>query len=580
MLHPFSKQEEINIAELLVQRLTEAGVRRIYGVCGDSLNAVTEALRRQEIIRWVHTRHEEAGAFAAGGEGQITGKLTACAGSCGPGNTHLINGLYDAQRSRVPMIALAAQIPTNEIGTGYFQETHPELIFGECSVYCETIQHRDQAERVIEIAIRTAIAKQGVAVIVLPGNIALERLTPKRPALSLPEKPSTLLPSASDVSRAAQALNAAKKVTILAGIGAAGARDALFAVADVLQAPIVHSLRGKEYLEHDNPYDAGLTGLIGFSAGYDAIFSCDALLMVGTDFPYEQFLPQGIPVIQIDERGEQIGKRVHVAHPVVGDAKATLEVLRGLLTARHDDKHLEKHRKSYDDVRKRQEQLASGQQTPMHPQLLAQRINDLSLPDTIFTCDVGTTTIWAARHLMMNGKRRLLGSFVHGSMASALPHAIGAQLAQPNRQVVSLSGDGGLSMLLGDLLSLKQLKLPVKVVVFNNGALGFVELEMKAAGFLDYGTELENPNFAQLAQSAGIHGIRVERPGDLDEALKEAFAYRGPVVLDVLVARQELAMPPKITTGQAVGFGLFALQAVVDGRGHELLEIAKTNVLR
>ena len=579
-MHPFASSTEMTIAELLVTRLAEMGVERVYGVAGDSLNAVTEAIRARQQMQWIHVRHEEVAAFAAGGEGQSTGNLVACAGSCGPGNTHLINGLYDAQRSRVPMIAIAAQIPSHEIGTAYFQETRPERIFRDCSVFCESIQHKDQAERIIELAIRAAIGLKGVAVLVIPGDIAMERITPKRPRIQVAQNASTIIADAVDVQAAARTLDQAKAVTILAGIGAGEARSALFAIADALQAPIVHSLRGKESLEHHNPYDVGLTGLIGFAAGYNALFSCDALLMVGTDFPYEQFLPQHIPVIQIDTRAECIGRRVPVRHAIVGDARATLEQLRPLLQQSHDSAHLQKHLKAYADIRSQHADISSKPGIPAHPQYLTQQISDLASDNAIFTCDVGTTTIWSARYLAMNGSRRLLGSFVHGSMASALPHAIGAQLAYPHRQVISLSGDGGLSMLLGDLLTVKQSRLPIKIVVFNNGALGFVELEMKAAGLLDYGTDLENPNFAQLAQSAGIHGIRVDKATDIRGALEEAFAYNGPVLLDVVVARQELSLPPKITREQATGFGIFALQAVMDGRGQELLDIVKTNVLR
>jgi len=570
------------VAEIFVETLVNAGVKRVYGVVGDSLNGLTDVIRKSKQIEWMHVRHEEAAAFAAGAEAHLTGDIAVCAGSCGPGNLHLINGLFDCHRSRVPVLAIAAQIPSHEIGSGYFQETHPEHLFRDCSHYCELVSQPEQMPRVLGIAMRTALAKRGVAVVVIPGDVALRECSATALSLGIEHSASVLIPSENELRRAADILNSASKVTILGGAGCEGAHAELITVAERLKAPIVHALRGKEFIEYDNPYDVGMTGLLGFSSGYHAMMNCDALLMLGTDFPYQQFYPKNAKIIQLDRLGEQIGRRTPVDLGMIGNVKDTLDVLTPLIRSKTDRSYLDTCLAHYRNARKGLDDLAVGEpgRTPIHPQYVAKVLDELAAEDAVFTCDVGTPTVWSARYLHMNVKRRLLGSFTHGSMANALPQAIGIQASHPNRQVITLSGDGGLAMLLGDLLTLKQLKLPVKIVVFNNSSLGFVELEMKAAGLVDYGTDLVNPNFAKLAESEDILGVRVEKPEELRPILTEALAHDGPALIDVLVNRQELSMPPTISLEQALGFSLYMIRAVLSGRGDEVIDLARTNLLR
>jgi len=570
------------VADLLVEVLAKAGVRQIYGVSGDSLNGITDSIRETKQIQWIHVRHEETAAFAAGAEAHLTGRLAVCAGSCGPGNLHLINGLYDCHRSRVPVLAIAAQIPSNEIGSGYFQETHPEHLFAQCSHYCELVSHPEQMPRVLEIAMQTAISRRGVAVVAMPGDIAMRDAVEQTPRLRFEEARSSITPSPQEIETLAKLLNNSKKTTILGGAGCAGAHAELIALAAKRKAPIVHAMRGKEFIEYDNPYDVGMTGLLGFSSGYHAMMNCDLLLMIGTDFPYQQFYPKDATIVQIDLRGEQIGRRTKVDHAYVGDAKSTISALLPKLEENLFDEHLKGSLEHYRKARKGLDELATGDSNkkPIHPQYVARVLDELAAKDAIFSCDVGTPTIWTARYLTMNGSRRILGSFNHGSMANALPQAIGAQVSYPGRQVISLSGDGGIAMLLGDLLSLRQLQLPVKVIVFKNDALAFVELEMKAAGIVDFGTDLQNPNFAKMAEAAGIHGLRAETPDEVRPMIAEAIRHDGPALVEVLVNRQELSMPPTITLEQMKGFSLFMLRAVLSGRGDEIVDLAKTNLFR
>ncbi len=570
------------VSDLLVETLAAAGVERIYGVSGDSLNGITDSIRRQKQIQWIHMRHEEAAAFAAGAEAHLTGKLAACAGSCGPGNLHLINGLYDCHRSRVPVLAIAAQIPSIEIGSGYFQETNPEHLFAQCSHYCQLISIPEQMPRVLEIGIQTALARGGVSVIAIPGDVALREATADGPRLKFPPPQSTACPTVEEIEKLAGVLNKSKNITILAGAGCAGAHSELIQLAAKLNAPIVHAMRGKEFIEYDNPYDVGMTGLLGFSSGYGAMMSCNLLLMLGTDFPYQQFYPRDATIVQIDIRGEQLGRRTKVDYGFVGDTRTTLQALLPKLKQSKDDKHLKTSVEHYQKARKGLEELATdgSGKNPIHPQYVVRVLDELAAEDAIFTCDVGTPTIWAARYLTMNGKRRLIGSFNHGSMANAMPQAIGAQVSHPGRQVVSLSGDGGFAMLMGDLLSLRQLRTPVKIIVFRNESLAFVELEMKAAGVVEFGTDLENPNFAKLAEAAGLLGLTAESPDQVRPLIEQALKHNGPALVEIPVSRQELSMPPTITFEQAKGFGLFALKAVLSGRGDEIVDLAKVNLLR
>ncbi|MGY0538572.1 ubiquinone-dependent pyruvate dehydrogenase [Nocardioides sp. YJ-D4] len=567
------------IAEQIVSTLSASGVRRVYGIPGDSLNGFTDALRKNGDISWIHVRHEEAAAFAAAADAATTGELAVVAGSCGPGNLHLINGLFDANRSRVPVLAIAAHIPTAEIGTGYFQETHPQELFRECSVYTEYVAQPSQMPHVLEIAMRTAVERQGVAVLVIPGDVALAESVVERTVEIRPTR-SRVIPDEDALRRAADLLNAGERVTILAGAGCAGAHDEVVALAETLGAPVVHALRGKEFLEYDNPYDVGMTGLLGFASGYRAMDRADTLLMLGTDFPYRQFFPKHAKTIQVDVRGEQLGRRHPIDVGLVGTVKDTASALLPLLDRSDDRRHLDDSLDHYRRTRTKLDELAtpSRSKAPIHPQYLARLVDQAAADDAVFIPDVGSPVVWAARYLTMNGRRRLIGSFAHGSMANALSQAVGAQVAHPGRQIVALAGDGGLTMLLGELVTLIQNRLPVKLVVFNNSSLNFVELEMKAAGFVTYGTDLVNPNFADVATAMGIYARRVEHSADLPDAVADVLGHDGPALLDVVTERQELSIPPNITAEQLKGFTLYALRSVMSGRGDELIDLSKANL--
>ena len=572
-----------NVADLIVQALHQAGVERMYGVVGDSLNAITEALRKQGTIDWIHTRNEEAAAFAAGAEAHLTGWLAVCAGSCGPGNLHLINGLFDCHRSRVPVLAIAAQIPTAEVGRGYFQETHPQNLFQECSHFCELISTPEQLPGVLERAIRTAVGERGVSVIVVPGDVGMMAVADAArlsPAL-VPAAP-LIRPHDRDLDELAKLLNEHARVTLLCGRGCFGTHRSLMRLADALQSPIVHALGGKEGVEWDNPFDVGMTGLIGFSSGYHAMMDCDMLLMLGTDFPYRQFYPTDSKIAQVDLRASNLGKRCRLDLGLVGDVGATIEALLPRLDAKTDRAHLDDSLANYARAREGLDELATGRpgHKPMHPQFVVKTISELASDDAVFTCDVGEPTIWAARYLKLNGRRRLIGSFNHGSMANAMPQAIGAQAAYLTRQVISLSGDGGFAMLMGDLLTFVQHKLPAKIVVFNNGVLGFVAMEMQAAGFLETGVNLQNPDFAAMASAAGFFARRVEDPADLADGVRAMLDHDGPALLDVVTAKHELSMPPTIGIEQMKGFSLWVAKAVLDGRGSQVLDLARTNLFR
>ena len=572
---------KINLAQQLATTLEQAGIKRIWGLTGDSLNGLTDALRTMDSIEWMHVRHEEVAAFAAGAEAAATGELTVCAGSCGPGNLHLINGLFDCHRNHVPVLAIAAQIPSSEIGLNYFQETHPQELFKECSHFIELVTNPEQMPQVLHRAMRTAILNRGVAVVVIPGDVSLLEVEDSLKPWPVLHAPRTL-PAEQDLLRLTEMLDGSRKVTLLCGSGCAGAHDQVVALADALGAPVVHALRGKEHVEWDNPFDVGMTGLIGFSSGYHAMLDCDTLIMLGTDFPYRQFYPTDAKIIQIDRNPQALGRRATLDLGIAADVSETIDALLPRLTRRTDRSFLDTSLKHYEKARQGLDDLAqpSKANRPIHPQYVARLLSELADDDAIFTADVGSPTVWAARYLKMNGRRRLIGSFNHGSMANAMPQAIGAQAAFPDRQVISMSGDGGFTMLMGDFISLAQLNLPVKVIVFDNASLGFVAMEMKAAGYLEAGTELKNPDFAAMSNAMGILGIRVEQSEDLEPALRRALAHNGPVLVDVVTATQELVMPPSIKLEQAKGFSLYMLKAVMSGRGDEVIELARTNWLR
>jgi len=568
-------------ADLMAETLHQAGVKRVYGVVGDSLNGFTDALRRRGDIDWIHMRNEEGAAFAAGADAHLTGELAVCAGSCGPGNLHLINGLFDCQRSGVPVLAIAAHIPSSEIGIDYFQATHPENLFKECSHYVELVSNPGQLLQVLTRAIRVAVARRGVAVVVIPGDVALKPAVGQPPKWLLPAPP-IVRPRDCEIQALADMLNGAKRVTLFCGAGCAGAHDKVVALADTLKAPIVHPLRGKEHMEYDNPFDVGMTGLVGFASGYWAMKNCDMLLMLGTDFPYRQFFPENAQIAQVDLRPEALGNRCPLDLGLIGSVADTLDALLPALHPKTDSSHLDEALADYRKSRRDLDALAKTYDSSerIHPQQVTRVVSELAADDAIFTCDVGSPIAWTARYLKVNGKRRIVGSFNHGSMANAMLHAIGAQVAFPGRQVVSFSGDGGFTMMMGEFVTLIQQGLPVKIILLNNGTLGFVEIEMKAGGFPDFGCDLKNPNFAAMANAMGIKGVRVERPQELEGAVREALAHPGPALVDVVSVRQELVMPPVTTLEEAHKFGVFMLKAVMDGRGGALIDLAKTNLMR
>jgi pyruvate dehydrogenase (quinone) len=567
------------VAEHLVDTLAGAGVRRVYGIVGDSLNPVTDAIRRSGAVTWVDVRHEETAAFAAGAEAQLTGSLAVCAGSCGPGNLHLINGLYDAHRSGAPVLAIAAHIPSSEVGTGYFQETHPDQLFRECSHYCELISSPRQAPRVIQSAVQHAVSKRGVSVVVLPGDVAA-LAAPSDTAARGPVTAAPLVrPADADLARLADLLNGGKKVALFCGIGCAGAHDEVVALSERLKAPVGYSFRGKEWVEYDNPNAVGMSGLLGWGAAYKAMHECDVLLLLGTDFPYESFMPTAPKIAQIDIRAERLGRRSRLDLGLCGDVKATLQALLPLLGPRVDrsflDAMLERHVAARRKLRAYVDHVSKHR--PIHPEHVSATLDELAGQDAVFTIDTGMCAVWGARYLQAAAGRRILGSFNHGSMANALPQAIGAQAAYPGRPVISLSGDGGLAMLLGELLTVAQYQLPVKIVVFNNHRLGMVQLEQEAAGLPHYGVELKNPNFAALARAVGIEGVRVEDPAEVRPALERALRSGGPVLVDVVTDPNVLSMPPKATIQQAAGFALAMTKMAFTGELHDVTDTVMAN---
>jgi pyruvate dehydrogenase (quinone) len=568
------------VADELIRRLAEAGVERIYGVVGDSLNPVTDALRLNGKMKFIHVRHEETGAFAAGAEAQLTGKLAACAGSCGPGNLHLINGLFDAHRSNAPVLAIASHIPSSEIGTGYFQETHPEILFKECSHYCELISNTKQFERILHIAMQSALGKGGVGVIVLPGDVGGADLPAEGSPRSLVSRRPTVRPGEKDLARLAELINSSKKVALLCGIGCDNAHDEVVALAEKVKSPVGHTYRGKPFVEYSNPYDVGMTGLIGFGMAYEAIHECDLLLLLGTDFPYDKFLPTKPKIAQIDIRVDRLGRRSKLDLGIWGDVRETLQALLPMLDTKPDreflDTILRKHKEALRKINVYVDHV--GKRTPMHPEPVAAALSEIAAPDAIFTADTGMCNVWSARHIKATKDRRIIGSFNHGSMANALPQAIGAQCAYPGRQVISMSGDGGLAMLMGDLLTLTQHNLPIKVLVFDNGALGMVKLEMETAGMPDYQTDLKNPNFAKVAEAIGMMGVRIENPADLTSGLKKALQHSGPALIDVVTDPNALSIPSHADRSQAVGFALAMGKMILSGNIEEVVATIEGNI--
>ncbi|GAA0539372.1 pyruvate dehydrogenase [Saccharopolyspora subtropica] len=568
------------VAEQFVEVLVQAGVRRIYGIVGDSLNPVVDAVRRTDGIEWVHVRHEETAAFAAGAEAQLTGRLAVCAGSCGPGNLHLINGLFDAHRSGAPVLALASHIPSEQIGTGFFQETHPEELFTECSHFCELLSQPEQMPRLLRSAIQTASGRRGVSVLVLPGDIAHRQATRPTGQGLVECEPPTVVPSQDQVDALAARLNRAERPMLFCGAGTRGAHREVMELAGRLNAPVGHALRGKEWIQYDNPFDVGMSGLLGYGACYDAMHRADLVVLLGTDFPYDNFLPQA-NTVQIDIEPAHLGRRTVLDLAVHGDVAETIRAVLPHVPQKTDrsflDRMLHEHAGQLERVVDAYTRNVESQ-VPVHPEYVADVLDDLAADDAVFTVDTGMCNVWAARYITPNGRRRVLGSFVHGSMANALPQAIGAQIADPDRQVISMSGDGGLSMLLGDLLSLRTHRLPVKVVVFNNSSLGMVKLEMLVDGLPDHGTDYDSVDFAALTAAAGIHSVRVEKPGDVRDALAEALGRPGPALVDVVTDPNALSIPPRITGDQVKGFALAVSRTVLSGGVGKMVQLARSNL--
>ena len=560
------------VAELLIESLAEHGVRTVWGVVGDALNPVTDAIRREERIDWVGVRHEEVGAFAAGAQAQLSGRLGVCMGTVGPGAVHLLNGLYDAAKSHVPVLAVCGQVPREEIGSDFFQEVDNDALFADVAVFNRTVTSVDQLPALIEQAVNTALARQGVAVLSFPGDVGGLDLPADTPLPRFVSRSAAPAPTPESLRAAAGAIDAAGKVTLLVGQGARHAREEVLRLADLLAAPMVLSLKAKEGFEEDNGFEIGQSGLIGNPATKTAFDDCDVLVMLGTDFPYRDFLPSGKTVVQLDLRGEHIGRRTPVEHALVGDTRLGLQALLPMLTAKPDRGHLKGARKEYVAWRERQQRLtdpaydrrpkgllrrkADNPDARIRPELLAAAVDRHADPDAVFTTDTGMATVWLSRFVRMTGTRRLLGSYNLGSMANAMPQALGAAALDRDRQVVAFCGDGGLSMLMGDLITAVSYDLPVKLVVFDNGTLGMVKLEMEQVGLPTYGTGLRNPDFAAVARAVGLHGVRVTAPDDVDEAVREALARPGPVLLDVLTNPDEISVPPSPTLTQGWSFAI------------------------
>ncbi|HLI00240.1 MAG TPA: pyruvate dehydrogenase [Acidimicrobiales bacterium] len=568
------------IADQMVRMLQQVGVKRIYGIVGDSLNPVVDAVRRTPGIDWVHVRHEETAAFAAAAEAQLTGQLAVCAGSCGPGNLHLINGLYDAHRSGAPVLAIASHIASAEIGTGFFQETHPEQLFQECSLFSELVSQAEQMPRLLRIAMQTAIGRSGVAVLTIPGDVAeRETLDPDAVAPAL-VRSSPVVPPTDQVEALAALLNAARRVMLFCGAGCRGVHDEVMELAGQLAAPVGHSLGGKEWIQYDNPFDVGMSGLLGYGACYDAMQAADLVLLLGTDFPYDSFLPQA-RTVQVDIDPARLGRRTPLELGVHGDVGATLRAVLPLVREKNDRSYLDRMLRAHAERLERVVEAYTSRiehRRPIHPEYAAAILDDVATEDAVFTVDTGMGNVWAARYLSPTGRRRVIGSFRHGSMANALPHAIGAQLAYPARQVVSISGDGGLAMLMGDLLTLPAYNLPVKVVLFNNASLGMVRLEMLVDGLPAYGTDHAAVDFSAIAHACGLFSVRVEDPAKVQDGLSRAFSHPGPALVELVTDPNAMSIPPRITGEMLRGFALAASRTVLDGGVGKMIELARSNL--
>ena len=568
------------IAEQLIETLVESGVERIYAVTGDSLNEVNEAVRKNNKIQWIHVRHEETGAYAAAAEAQLTGRIGCCAGSSGPGHVHLINGLYDAQRSGAPVIAIASTIPSGEFGTEYFQETNTIKLFNDCSYYNEVATTPGQFPRMLQSAIQTAITRKGVAVVGLPGDLAKASSVSVDSSVKNYPAPPEVCPAEEDLIQLAELLNNHKRITLFCGIGCRGAHEEVIALSEKLNAPVVYTFKGKMEVQYENPYEVGMTGLLGMPSGYYSMHEAEVLLLLGTDFPYEAFMPQNNTIVQVDIKANRLGRRAKIKMGLCGDVKDTLQELLPLVRQKTNDSFLREQLAHYDKVKRNLRSAAEvkGKDEKIQPEYVISMIDELASKDAVFTVDTGMTCVWGARYLQATGKRKMLGSFNHGSMANAMPQAIGAALAYPGRQAVALCGDGGLSMMLGDLATIVQYKLPVKLIVFNNRSLGMVKLEMEVAGLPDWQTTMLNPDFARVALSMGMAGYNVSNPDDVLPTLTKAFASDGPVLVNIMTDPNALAMPPKIEFTQMLGFAQTMYKLLMEGRSKEVMDTIDTNL--
>ncbi len=567
------------VAEQLVGMLKQAGVQRIYAVAGDSLNELNDAIRRDKSIQWIHVRHEEAGAYAASAEAQLNG-FACCAGSSGPGHVHLINGLYDADRSDAAVLAIASTCSTYEFGTKYFQETNTIKLFDDCSCYNQVAATPSQIPRMAQAAIQHAVAHKRVAVLGLPGDVSGMKAAEDGMGSLHNYFPKTVIhPPVEELQDLAELINKHDKISIYCGIGASHAHDEVVQLAATLKAPVGYSFRGKMGIQYDNPYEVGMTGLLGLPSAYHSMFESSLMILLGTDFPYTPFIPRGKDIVQIDVRAERLGRRSPLTMGLQGDVKDTLQKLLPLLNGKNDDSFLNIQLKGYEKVKQHLQVYVKnkGTENKIHPEFVASVINDLADEDAIFTVDTGMCCVWGARYIHANGKRKMIGSFNHGSMANAMPHAIGAALARPGTQVVALAGDGGLSMLLGDLVTIKKYNLPIKLVVFNNRALGMVKLEMEVAGLPDNETDMLNMDFAMIAEAMGIHGITLTDPDAVESGLSDAFKQEGPVLVNVLTDPNALAMPPEIEWKQMKGFGETMTKLMLGGKMEEVFDTVKSN---
>ena len=566
------------VGEIIVETLQNAGVKHCYGIVGDTLNYITDAIYRSK-IEWVHTRHEEAAALAAGGEAYLTGELSACAGSCGPGSLHLINGIYESNRNRAPVVAIASQLSTEVIGSEWPQEVDFPALYSHCSVFCEQILNPEEAQRITVEACQAALTKRGVAVIVLPVNVSMQTVSHVT-QYSVHRPNPVIRPSDSELEQVASHLNKGKKVAIYVGSGVKGAHDEVVALAAKLKAPIGHSSKSKDFIEYDNPYNMGMNGMLGGKPGFDMVEHCDTLLLLGTDFAYTQFYPDKATIIQVDEDGTHLGRRHPVDMGLIGDVKSTAAALLKYVDEKKDTGFLDQCLKTKAEAEKAEAKETAVSKSIIHPQYLVSLINQYANDDALVTGDCGSPMVWLLRHFKTNGKRRTLASLSHGTMANALPQAIGFKKAYKDRQVISLSGDGGLAMLMGELLTVVQEKVDIKIVVFNNSSLNFVELEQKVEGLVDHYTDLQNPDFAKLAESIGIKGWKVDKPEELEGAVKAFLSAKGPALLDVKTSGYELVMPPKVTAGEVSGMALYGTKAIMQGRVKDVTDLLIHNFIK